>query len=290
MARNRARAGTGPKPNRVNGHEPAHGGDAALRRRHGVHVAELLERQPGWAQDFTDLTQEWRRLFAELLGTFLLVLVGAGAAVLDARTGTIGRAAAVTAPGLLVMAMILSIGAVSGAHLNPVVSLAFALRRDFQWRRLPGYLAAQTSGAVLAALLLRATFGPVGEIGATRPQPGFTSTQAFIIETVLTLGLVSTILGTASTAQNVGPLAALAVGGYIALAGLWASPVSGASMNPARTLGPDLVRADLHGIWPYLTGPLTGSLLAVAAAHILRGSGGDPQATKAAQGQDRPHR
>jgi aquaporin Z len=255
-----------------------------LRQRHGWRIAQLLEREPAWARDFTDLSHEWRRLFGELFGTFLLVLVAAGGAVLDAKTGNIGRAASVVAPGLMVMAVILSMGAVSGAHLNPVVSLAFALRRDFQWRRVPGYVLAQLAGAVLACLLLRLTFGTVGHLGASLPGPGFTSSQAFTIELVLTLGLVTTILGTASTAQNVGPLAALGVGGYIALAGLWASPVSGASMNPARSLGPDLVRADLHGSWPYLAGPLLGSLLAVAFAQLLRGPGGDPAATRAAQG------
>jgi len=179
------------------------------------------------------------------VGTFFLVLVGAGGAVLEAQTGMIGRSAGVVAPGLLVMAMILAIGAVSGAHLNPVVSVAFALRRDFQWRRLPGYVTAQLAGALLACLLLRATFGTAGELGATLPRPGFTDLQGFVIETVLTFGLVTTILGTASTAQNVGPLAAFGVGGYIVLAGLWSSPVSGASMNPARSLGPDLVRGKL---------------------------------------------
>ena len=255
-----------------------------LHRRHGWRIAQLLEREPAWARDFTDLSHEWRRLFGELFGTFLLVLAAAGGAVLDAKTGDVGRAASVVAPGLMVMVVILSMGAVSGAHLNPVVSLAFALRRDFQWRRVPGYVLAQLAGAVLACLLLRMTFGTVGRLGATRPSHGFTSAQAFTIELVLTLGLVTTILGTASTAQNVGPLAALGVGGYIALAGLWASPVSGASMNPARSLGPDLVRADLHGSWPYLAGPLLGSLLAVAFAYLLRGPGGDPAATRAAQG------
>lgn len=237
-----------------------------------------------WLADFTDLTHEWRRLFAEVFGTFLLVLAGAGGAVLDAKTGTIGRAASVTAPGLTVMAVILFMGAVSGAHLNPVVSLAFALRRDFQWRRVPGYLAAQTIGAVLACLLLRGTFGTVGQVGATLPKAGFSETQAFVIELVLTLGLVSTILGTASTAQNVGALAAIGVGGYIVLAGLWASPVSGASMNPVRSLAPDLVRGHFTGLWPYLLGPLAGALLAVAIAFVLRGPGGDPDARKAAQG------
>lgn len=203
---------------------PPVGSLEALRERHGTHIADMLERQPAWARDFTDLSQEWRRLVAEVFGTFLLVLVGAGAAVLEAKTSAIGRVASVTAPGLLVMAVILSLGAVSGAHLNPVVSVAFALRRDFHWRRVPGYVAAQTVGAVLACAVLRATFGSVGDVGATLPKPGFSSGQAFVIETVLTLGLVSVILGTASAAQNVGPLAALGVGGYIVAAGLWASP------------------------------------------------------------------
>ena len=258
---------------------------AALRRRHGVRVAELLERQPSWAQDFTDLSQEWRRLFAELFGTFLLVTVGAGASVVDATThGGIGRVAAVTAPGLLVTAVILSMGAVSGAHLNPVVSIAFALRRDFGWRRVPGYLIAQLAGAVLACALLRGMFGTAGDLGATLPHPGFSTSQAFAVEALLTLGLVTVILGTASTAQNVGPLAALAVGGYLILAGLWSSPVSGASMNPTRSLAPDLIRGNLHQLWPYVAGPTLGMLTAVAAAHILRGPGGDPDATTAAQG------
>jgi aquaporin Z len=255
-----------------------------------VRIADLLERQPPSARDFTDLSQEWRRLFAELFGTFLLVTAGAGAAVLDAQThGGIGRAAAVTAPGLLVMAVILSMGAVSGAHLNPVVSVAFALRRDFGWRRVPGYLTAQLAGAVLACALLRGVFGTAGELGATLPQPDFSATQAFAIEALLTLGLITVILGTASTAQNVGPLAALAVGGYIILAGLWSSPASGASMNPARSLAPDLVRGDYHQLWPYLAGPTLGMLTAVGAALILRGPGGDPDATKAAQGSTTTH-
>jgi aquaporin Z len=253
--------------------------------RHGPWIAQLLEREPPWSRDFTDLKFEWRRLFSELFGTFLLVLVGAGGAVLDAKTaGGIGRTAEVVTPGLLVMAVILFMGAVSGAHLNPVVSIAFALRRDFHWRRVPGYILAQIAGATSASFVLRATFGSVGANGATRPGPGFTNSQAFIIETLLTLGLVSTILGTASSAQNVGPFSALGVGAYIALAGLWAGPASGASMNPARTLGPDLVRGDFSSVWLYLAGPMLGALLAVAAAHILRGPGGDPGGIKAAQG------
>jgi aquaporin Z len=259
--------------------------EAIVDARHGTGIAAVLEREPVWARDFDDLTYEARRLFGELFGTFLLVLAGAGAAVLEVVThGQIGRAAAVTAPGLTVLAVILFMGAVCGAHLNPIVSIAFALRGDFGWRRVPGYIAAQCVGALLASLVLKATFGDVAHLGATLPGPGFTATQAFVIEAVLSLGLVSTILGTASSAQNVGPLSAIGVGAYIVVAGLWASPVSGASMNPARSLGPALVSADLHDLWIYLTAPVAGALAAVAAAYILRGPGGGPSGSRAAQG------
>ena len=164
-------------------HRPPVGGSAArftaLRDERGVQVAQLLERQPRWAQDFSDLSYEWRRLFSEVFGTFLLVTVGAGGAVLNGLTrGGIGRVASVTAPGLLVIAVILFMGAVSGAHLNPVVTLAFAVRRDFRWRRVPGYLAAQIVGAVLACVVLRATFGPHLDFGASHPGTGFSSGQA----------------------------------------------------------------------------------------------------------------
>lgn len=259
--------------------------DALLLVRHGTTIARLLEREPVWARDFNDLSYEWRRLFSELLGTFLLVLDGAGAGVIDvASHGQISRGTAVVAPALTVLAVILFMGAVSGAHLNPIVSIAFALRGDFVWRRVPGYVTAQLLGAVAASAVLRATFGDLGHLGATLPGPGFTTTQAFVIEAVLSLGLVSTILGTASTAQNLGPISAFGVAAYIALAGLWASPVSGASMNPARSLGPALVSNDLHDLWIYLTAPLLGAVVAVGFAYILRGPGGGPDGTRAAQG------
>ncbi|MEI6452802.1 MAG: aquaporin, partial [Actinomycetes bacterium] len=195
----------------------------AERRRRG-----LVDLEFGISGDFDDPSQEWRRLFSELLGTFLLVLVGAGGAVVGAQSdGAIGRAAAVTAPGLMVMAIILFMGAVSGAHLNPAVSIAFAVRGDFPWRRVPGYIIVQLLGATLACLFLWAVLGKLGMLGATEPGPGISSTQAMLMELVLTLGLVSTILGTASGAQNVGVLGAVGVGGYIILAGLWSSPISG---------------------------------------------------------------
>jgi len=235
--------------------------------------------------DFDDPGLEWRRLFSEFFGTFLLVLVGAGAVVVNALShGQIGRPAAVAAPGLMVLAIILFMGAVSGAHLNPAVTVAFSLRGDFPWRRLPGYVLVQLAGATLACLLLWAVYGKHGALGATEPGAGIAAWQAMLTELVLTLGLVSTILGTASRAQNVGALSAVAVGGYIILAGLWSSPVSGASMNPARSFGPDLALGRFDNLWVYVVGPILGAAFAVGAAWLLRGPGGDPGGVAAARG------
>ena len=184
----------------------------------------------------------------------------------------------------MVMAIILFMGAVSGAHLNPAVSLAFALRGDFPWKRVPGYIIIQLIGATLACLFLLAVFGNVEHLGATLPGPGYHDWQAFLMEVVLTALLVSVILGTASAAQNVGAIAALGVGGYIALAGLWSAPVSGTSMNPARSFGPALVSGDFTAYWVYVAGPLAGACIAVGCAIILRGRGGDPISRAAGSG------
>jgi aquaporin Z len=202
----------------------------------------------------------------------------------DAQShGAVSRTAAVTAPALMVLAIILFMGAISGAHLNPAVSIGFASRGDFPWRRVPGYIVVQLAGATFACLLLWAIFGRIGSLGATEPGAGVADWQAMLIELVLTAGLLSTILGTASRAQNVGPLSAIAVGGYIALAGLWSSPISGASMNPARSFGPDLARSDFTHYWVYVVGPLLGAAIAVCFAWVLRG-GGDAGGAAAAQG------
>jgi aquaporin Z len=245
---------------------------------HGLSELEFVKR------NFDDPRHEWRRLFAEVLGTFLLVLVGAGGGVVDAvSNGAIGRGASVTAPGLMVMAIILFMGAVSGAHLNPAVTLGFALRGDFPWRRVPGYLVAELLGSTLAVLVLWAMFGKVGSLGATEPGPGISDVQAMVMELILTAGLFSVILGTASKAQNLGPLSALGVGAYIVLAGLWSSPISGASMNPARSFGPDLVLGNFSHYWVYVVGPLLGAAIAVGFAVILRGRG-EAGGAAAAQG------
>lgn len=248
-------------------------------------LRELEENTRRRIEDFNDPRQEWRRLFAEFLGTFFLVVVAAGGGMIDrAFPSTISRQAAVVAPGLMVMAVILFMGKTSGAHLNPVVTIAFAARKDFPWRRVPGYVAVQMAGAIVAALILQPLVGVSSRFGSTFPATPATELSAFWLEVILTLGLVSVILGTASGAQNVGIIGAFGVGGYIALAGLWASPISGASMNPARTLGPDLVAADWTGFWVYVAGPLLGAALAVGAAYVLRGPGGGLVGSTTAQG------
>jgi aquaporin Z len=257
------------------------------RQRLANHDQRALYRLAlgfGSVADFWDPRLRYRRLFAELLGTFLLVLAAAGGGLLHGK-GQISLAAAVVAPGLMVMAIILFMGAVSGAHLNPIVSLAFALRGDFPWRRVPGYVITQLVGATLACLFLLAVFGNVEHLGATVPGPGYKAWQALLMEIALTGGLVSVILGTASEAQNVGLFGAFGVGGYIALAGLWAAPVSGTSMNPARSFGPALVAGDWTAYWAYVAGPAIGAMIALGCAWILRGRGGDATARAAASGR-----
>jgi aquaporin Z len=262
------------------------------QRREAAHHAEVALRSFGQPNSVTSQFDFWndryegRRLFSEVLGTFFLVLVAVGGGMVSARFGgnAVPYIAKVTAPALMVAAIILFMGTVSGAHLNPGVSIAFAARGDFPWKRVPAYIVAQLLGAILATLLLWALIGKQGSAGLTLPGPGISATTAMLWEMVLTAGLVSVILGTASGAQQIGPLAAIGVGSYIALAGLWGSPVSGASMNTARSLGPALVLGDWTAWWAYLVGPVAGALIAVGIAFVLRGRGGGRSGVSAAQG------
>jgi aquaporin Z len=228
--------------------------------------------------------QLWQRLLAEFVGTFALILVAAGGDVIAVVShGEVSPAARVVAPALLVMTMIYTIGNISGAHLNPVVTLAFALRQDFPWRWVPGYWLTQCIGALIAALLLRLLFGLAGYVGATLPHDGILA--SLVMECLLTFLLVTVILATAANAKLVGHNAGLAVGGTIALCGLFAGPISGASMNPARSLGPALISGELTTLWIYFVGPLVGTLLAVGLAWLLRGKT-NPYAMQAARGEE----
>ena len=186
------------------------------------------------------------------------------------------------------MAIILFMGHVSGAHLNPAVTFGFALRGDFQWRRVPGYIVVQLVGATFAAFFLHAVLNVSSMYGSNYPVNGHSGVAAMWMEIVLTMGLVSVILGTASGAQQVGLFGALGVGSYVALAALWAAPLSGASMNPVRTMGPDLVSVHFTDWWVYIAGPTIGMVAAVGVAYVLRGPGGGRSSSLAAQGAIQP--
>jgi MIP family channel proteins len=208
--------------------------------------------------------------FAEVMGTFLLTFIDAGGAIIAALSfGEVTSAARAAAAGLLIMSMIYTLSDVSGAHLNPAVTFAFALRGAFPWRKMPGYWLAQFIGAFTAAVLLWSLFGNVEHVGMTIPHHG--ALRAVVFETLLTCLLVSVILGTAANKAVVGKNAALAVGGTVALCALFSRPISGASMNPARSLGPAIVGGNLGIAWVYVLGPLLGAALAVLVCRTLHG-------------------
>ena len=225
-----------------------------------------------------------RALFAELIGAFALTFVAAGADVIAASSGgQVGEAAKMVAPGLVVLALIYAIGDISGAHFNPAVTFAFVLRGVFPPRRLPAYWLAQLAGALVAALLLQQIFGNVDHLGATLPHHG--ASASFVMEIVLTWLLVSVILGTATQARLVGPNAAIAVGATIALDGLFAGPISGASMNPARSLGPAIVGGATQEWWIYVAAPLLGAAIAAGCCWLLSGPQKDGE-DEIAQGKE----
>ena len=215
---------------------------------------------------------ETQRLGAELVGTYFLTLVAAGADVVDATSGgQIGHVARYLAGGFLVTAMIWALSAVSGAHLNPAVTFAFVIRRCFPIGRAIGYWLVQFGGAVAAALTLRAFFGAAVVHGAPRPGAGVTDIAAVSWEALLAMLLVLVIVGTAEEEAVVGKNAALAVGLTVALCGLFSGPITGASMNPARSFGPQLIGGDLQHAWIYVIGPLAGATAASAVALLVHG-------------------
>jgi aquaporin NIP len=210
-----------------------------------------------------------RALAAELIGTFALVFCGAGAIMVDDKTHQLGHVGVAITFGLVIMVMIYAVGHVSGAHFNPAVSFAFALTRHFSWTRLLGYWTAQAAGALLAAAILRGSLGNRAHLGATLPAGS--QAQAFLWEAVLTFFLMFVIMSVATDTRAVGEAAAIAIGGTVGLDAMFGGPVTGASMNPARSLGPALVSGDLHALWVYLVAPLVGAAVGGLAYQFLRG-------------------
>jgi aquaporin Z len=213
-----------------------------------------------------------KKLFAEFLGTFGLVFAGTGAIVIDhASGGAITHAGVALTFGLIVVAMIYSFGDVSGAHLNPAVTTAFAAAGRFPWRAVPGYLTAQLLGAITASALLRGLFPADATLGATLPAGA--ASQSFILETVLTFLLMLVILSVSTGAKEKGITAGIAIGAVVALEAMFAGPICGASMNPARSLAPALLSGHLEHLWLYFAGPLLGALLAIPACCGVREAG-----------------
>jgi aquaporin NIP len=210
-----------------------------------------------------------RLLLAEAIGTFALVFAGAGAVMVNAKTEALGHVGVAITFGLVIMAMVYAVGHVSGAHFNPAVSFAFALTRHFPWPRVGAYWTAQVAGALVAAALLRASLGDVAEVGATLPSGS--QGQSFLWELVLTFFLMFVIMAVATDTRAVGEAAAIAIGGTIALDAMVGGPVSGASMNPARSLGPALISGELHALWLYLLAPLLGAAIGALAYQLVRG-------------------
>jgi aquaporin Z len=205
-----------------------------------------------------------RQYLAEVFGTFTLVFAGCGAVVVNSLSG-----GAITHPGialtfgLVVMAMIYAVGEVSGAHINPSVTIAFGLAGRFPAQKIPGYIISQLIGAFLASLLLHALFKEnTVFLGTTLPKDG-KEMQSFVLEIVMTLFLMMVILGVSQGSKEVGTLAGIAIGGLIALDALFGGPISGASMNPARSIAPAVVSGKLDHLWIYIAGPIIGAAAAV---------------------------
>ena len=212
-----------------------------------------------------------RQCAAEAIGTFALVFAGAGAVVIDAVTrGGVTHVGVALTFGLIIMSMIYAVGDVSGAHFNPAVTIGFWAARRLTGRAVLPYLASQLAGALLASAVLRVLFGNVASLGATIPAG--TAEQSLLLETLLTAVLMFVILCVSTGPKEVGVMAGIAIGGVIALEALFAGPICGASMNPARSIAPALVSGNLRALWVYIIGPLVGSLVAVPCWRMTRGA------------------
>ncbi|GAB4539606.1 MAG: hypothetical protein Tsb0020_53230 [Haliangiales bacterium] len=216
-----------------------------------------------------------RKAGAEMIGTFALVFAGCGAIMVDQLSaGAIGHTGVSLCFGLVIMVMVYATGHISGAHLNPAVTLAFAATRRFPWREAPLYIAAQVLAACAAGLLLRASLGPVAKLGATAPAAMLPSVwPALSMEITLTAMLMFVIMAVATDSRAVGQMAGWAIGGTVAVAALVGGPISGASLNPARSLGPALASGHLDALWLYLIGPVAGALVGAGLYQLLRCGG-----------------
>jgi aquaporin NIP len=209
-----------------------------------------------------------RSLVAEATGTFALVFAGAGAIMVDAKTHELGHVGVAITFGLVITAMIYALGHISGAHLNPAVTFAFTVSRHFPWPKAFAYWGAQFAGALAAALILRASLGNIAHVGATLPSGS--QAQSFLWELVMSAFLMLVVMAVATDTRAVGEAAAIAIGATIGMDAMFGGPISGASMNPARSFGPALASGDLHALWLYFAAPVAGATVGALLYQFIR--------------------
>ncbi|MAZ72593.1 MAG: aquaporin [Flavobacteriaceae bacterium] len=210
-----------------------------------------------------------KRLLAEAIGTFALVFCGTGAIVINEFTGgTVTHPGVAVTFGLIVMGMIYAFGDISGAHINPAVTIAFAYAKKFPWKEVPLYAVSQCIGAIAASGLLLFLFPENELLGTTLPQIGVL--QVFIFEIILSFFLMVVIINVSTGSKEIGVIAGIAIGGIVLLEAMFAGPITGASMNPARSLGPALISGNLQHLWLYITAPILGCILAVISCKLVK--------------------
>lgn len=210
-----------------------------------------------------------KRYIAELIGTFALVFCGTGAIVINEFTGgVVSHPGVAITFGLIVMAMIYAFGDISGAHINPAVTIAFAFAKKFAWQEVPKYIISQLIGAIAASALLLFLFPENELLGTTLPQ--LSVLKVFIFEVILTFFLMLVIINVSTGAKEIGIIAGIAIGGVVLLEALFAGPITGASMNPARSIAPALISGHLEHLWIYIVAPIVGALLAVLSCRLVK--------------------
>ncbi|NER17452.1 MIP family channel protein [Spongiivirga citrea] len=212
-----------------------------------------------------------KRYIGELIGTFAMVFCGTGAMTINEVTGgDVSHVGIAITWGLIVMAMIYAFGDISGAHFNPAVTIAFAYAKKFDWKEVPKYILFQCLGAILASGVLFMLFPASNELGATFPADGFEPWRAFVLELLLTFFLMLVIINVSTGSKEVGTMAAIAIGGVVLLEAMFAGPMTKASMNPARTLGPAIFSGKWEHTWLYFTAPPLGAILAVISCKLVK--------------------
>jgi aquaporin NIP len=208
-----------------------------------------------------------KKYLAEVIGTFILLFVGTGCVVVEQQTGALGLTGIATVWGLVIIALIYAFGDISGTHLNPAVTVAFAVDKRFEWKEVPAYLVAQFIGAISASVLLHSLFPENKTLGIT--QPSGTMLQAFVMETVMTFILMMIILRVSVGAKEKGITAGIAIGGTVWFLVLFGGPICGTSLNPTRSLAPAIVTANFQSLWLYMVAPFVGALSAVLVHRVL---------------------